>query len=168
MKTVYILAILLLFALPLHAQESKTLTIIPPLGSSSTLTYTDLKTYKIYSLDSLQVLSHLKKYKSTLKDIKGVLLKDVLSGIRFGEESPKVLSEYYITCIADDNYKVVFSWNELFNSLTGEHCLVVTEVNGSESVDQPTGIVLVTPTDNATGRRYVKNLKTIRIERVKQ
>jgi hypothetical protein len=164
MKYLYIIA--LLVSLSVSAQVTQTLTIQTPDGKTSTVAFNDLKAYKSFSLDSLQVFSHLKQYKSTRKDIKGILLKDVLSKTSFGE-SPKVLSEYYITCIADDNYKVVFLWNELFNSPTGGHCLVVTPVNGALPVTRPTGIVLVTPTDAATGRSYVKNLKTIRIERVK-
>lgn len=153
--------------LNLSAQVTKVLTIETPAAKPVSISFDNLKTYKLHSLDSLQVLNHLKQYKSTLKNIKGVLLKDVLEKAQFGEESPKVLSEYYIICIADDNYKVVFSWNELFNSVTGDSTLVVTEVNGKPSINQETGIVLITPTDVATGRRYVKHLKTIRIERVK-
>jgi len=153
--------------LSLTAQVGKTLTIQTPAGKPVTVNYADLKNYKMYTIDSLQILNHLKEYKSTLKNIKGVLLKDVLSKTQFGEESPKVLSEYYITCIADDNYKVVFSWNELFNTATGDHVFIVTNVNGKPSTDQNTGMFLVSSTDAATGRRYVKNLKTIKIERVK-
>jgi hypothetical protein len=43
----------------------------------------------------------------------------------------------------------------------------VTEVNGKSIIDSNAGVSLITPTDVATGRRYVKNLKTIKIERIK-
>lgn len=162
-----ILLLWLFVCLQLSAQTTKTITIQTPSGKPVAVKFTDLKNCKLYTIDSLQILNHLKEYKSTLRNIKGVLLKDVLAKVQFGEESPKVLSEYYITCIADDNYKVVFSWNELFNNPAGDRVLVVTDINGNPSAEQYTGIVLVTPTDVATGRRYVKNLKTIKIERVK-
>jgi hypothetical protein len=105
--------LLLLISLSIHAQVTKALTVESPSAKSVTINFSDLKNYKSHTLDSLQILNHLKEYKSTLKNIKGALLKDILAKVPFGEESPKVLSEYYITCIANDNYKVVFSWNEL-------------------------------------------------------
>lgn len=146
---------------------SAQVTIELPSAKAVNVPFAGLKKYNAKSIDSLQILNHLKEYKSTLKNIKGVLLKDVLANLKLGEESPKVLSEYYIICIAADNYKVTYSWNELFNSPTGEKVLLVTEVNGQQSIDQTEGVRIVTPTDFATGRRYVKNLKTIKIERVK-
>nr|WP_314897000.1 molybdopterin-binding protein [uncultured Flavobacterium sp.] len=142
------------------------ITIELPSVKAITVPFADLKNYKSHSIDSLQILNYLKEYKSTLKNIKGVLLKDVLVKPQFGEESPKILSEYFIICIADDGYKVTFSWNKLFNSPTGDNVLLVTEVNGLQSINQTEGIRIVTPTDFAAGRRYVKNLKTIKIERV--
>ena len=33
---------------------------------------------------------------------------------------------YYFTCIASDGYKVVFSWNELFNTVAGNTVYIVT------------------------------------------
>jgi len=53
------------------------------------------------------------------------MLKDILdkAGI---DVSLKLLSEVYITCIASDNYKVVFSWNEIYNSTIGEKVMILT------------------------------------------
>ena len=43
-----------------------------------------------------------------MKNIDGVLLKEILSAIPFNNENPKVLSEYYIECLATDGYHVTF------------------------------------------------------------
>ncbi|WP_134087864.1 hypothetical protein [Olivibacter sp. XZL3] len=83
-----------------------------------------------------------------------------------GEESPKVLSEYYIVCIAKDGYKVVFSWNELFNTPIGDSVLVVTNINEATNGEQEDDLALLSPKDMATGRRYVKQLQTIQFLRV--
>lgn len=102
-----------------------------------------------------------------MKKFKGALLKDVLSKVEFKTDSPKLLSEFYLVFIANDGYKVVFSWNEIFNSNNRDQALILTELNGSDASELKENIMLVTPTDKATGRRYVKNLSKIIIQQVK-
>ena len=116
--------------------------------------------------DSVVILNHLKQRKHAIKNIKGILLKDVLNKAVIDAENPKALSEYYIECIATDNYKIVFSWNELFNTETGNNVLIITEKDGKSDVGSDDGIAIITSTDFATGRRYLKNLKQVLIKRV--
>lgn len=158
--------IILFLGLTANAQVSKTISVTGNIVKPITVNFTDFKNYASQSIDSLVILNHKQEYKSTLKKLKGVLLKDVLSKAEFTVNSPKVLSEFYIVCVADDGYKVVFSWNEIFNSLTGDKALILTEINGNSTISQKEGIILVTPTDKATGRRYVKNLSKITIHQV--
>ena len=99
--------------------------------------------------------------------MKGVLLKDILEKIEIDSEDPKVLSEYYIVCVASDNYKVVFSWNEIFNSNTGNSVYILTGHDGKPASALDNRIALVSPKDQMTGRSYVKGLQKIIIERVK-
>jgi hypothetical protein len=163
--------LLLLFVfvvcLSANSQSTQTLMIEGAVVKPITIKFEDLKAYKSVSLDGLVILNHKMERKSSLKEIKGVLLKDVLDKAEFSVNSPRVLSEFYIVCIADDGYKVVFSWNEIFNSPTGDHALIVTDSNGASSITKKEGILLVVPTDKATGRRYVKNLSKISIQQVK-
>jgi hypothetical protein len=81
--------------------------------------------------------------------------------------SPKILSEFYMVCIASDNYKVVFSWNELFNTEVGKHVIIITGENGKTGMELGDRIALLSSADDATGRRFVKGLKKIIVERVK-
>ena len=143
------------------SQAKKNIEIINPDNEKTTVTASDLEKYPKHDVDSLQITNHLKEYRSTIKNVKGVLLRDVLSKISFKEKSPKVLSEYYIVCIAEDGYKVVFSWNEIFNTSVGDSVLIIPEIEG-RSKD---GISTLSPTDFATGRRYVKMLKTIQLKK---
>jgi len=78
-----------------------------------------------------------------------------------------VLSEYYFVCIASDNYKVVFSWNEIFNTDTGKSVYIITSQDGKPAAETDTRIALISPKDQMTGRRYVKGLQRIVVERVK-
>ena len=134
---------------------------------SLTVSLVDLSSYKSYSIDSIVITNHLGERRSTLKNVKGVLLKDVLSKVEIDAETPKVLSEYYFVCIASDNYKAVFSWNEIFNSATGNSVYILTGHDGKPASALDNRIALVSPKDQMTGRRYVKGLQKIVVERVK-
>lgn len=80
----------------------------------------DLSAYKSHAIDSIVITNHLGERRSSLKKVKAVLLKDILDKVEIDAENHKLLSEYYLVCIASDNYKVVFSWNEIFNSDVGK------------------------------------------------
>ncbi len=156
--------ILLFFGLSLQAQESKSFIIEGKVAKTLTVDLVSLKAYKEISLDSLVIFNHLMQRKSTIKNIKGVLLKDILANVEIVTDSPKKLSEYYIVCMAADHYKVVYSWNEIFNSPTGNHTLVLTQFGANKKESE--NIALITPTDAATGRRFVKGLSKITILQV--
>lgn len=122
--------------------------------------------YPTLSLDSIVITNHLLQKRSTIRQVKGILLKDILNKVSINTEDPKTLSEYYLVCIASDGYKVVFSWNELFNSGTGNNVLIITEKDGVKAGAMHDRIALISPTDQATGRRFVKGLTKILIEKV--
>ena len=151
----------------LRAQDAKGLDIITPDNKTTNLTFAEIEAFPAHSQDSLRIYNHAGAYRSTLKGINGVMLKDILKDIAVGEESPKVLSEYYLVCIATDGYKVVFSWNELFNTAVGDNVLVVTNINEATNGAQHDELALISSEDYATGRRYVKQLKTVKLVRVK-
>ena len=142
-------------------------TIEGKVKKEMTFSIADLSSYKSYSVDSIVITNHLGERRSTLKNVKGVLLKDILDKIEIDSESPKALSEYYLVCIASDNYKVVFSWNEIFNNDLGKSIYILNGNDGKPASALDNRIALVSPTDKMTGRRYVKGLQKIVVERVK-
>ena len=142
-------------------------TIEGKVKKSLVISLADLSSYKSYSIDSIVISNHLGERRSTLKNVKGVLLKDILAKVEIDAEAPKVLSEYYFVCIASDKYKAVFSWNEIFNSATGASVYLLTGHDGKPASALDNRIALVSPKDEMTGRRYVKRLQKIVVERVK-
>jgi hypothetical protein len=158
----------LLFFLESNAQQvSEKFTVSGEVLKAETIGASELSGFRKVHLDSLRIYTHDMQPKGLMKNIQGVLLKDILSGITFNNENPKVLSQYYIECQATDGYSVVFSWNEIFNSETGNHVMIVTDKNGTELGQLDDRIALISPTDQATGRRYVKWLNRIIIHRQK-
>ena len=142
-------------------------TIKGKVKKSLTVALADLSVYKTHLIDSIVITNHLGERRSSLKKVKAVLLKDILDKVEIDAENHKVLSEYYLVCIASDNYKVVFSWNEIFNSDVGKSVYIITGQDGNWAYVLDNRIALVSSKDQMTGRRYVKGLHKIVIERVK-
>jgi hypothetical protein len=130
-----------------------------------TFLFTDLEKMGIHHLGDIVITNHQGDVKGTAKELSGVLLKEVLSTLEIDAENPKVLSEYYFVCYASDGYKVVYSWNELFNTPVGNSVYIVTAKDHKSMKDLNENILMISSHDTQTGRRYVKNLETIRVVR---
>lgn len=167
---ILIVAICFLFTLPTRAQQNiattESFTVEGNVKQPQKFSLQDLMALSISTLDSIVITNHLHERKSVLKNIQGVSLREVLGKVLIDQDNPKLLSEYYFVCIAADNYKVVFSWNEIFNNEIGRHAMIITAHDGKNGTLMNGRIALVTPTDEATGRRYVKGLQKIIVQRV--
>jgi len=162
----YLVILLLFFTVTANAQESRQFTIEGKVKRPLTITLNNLSAYKSVNLDSVTIFNHLMQRKSTIKNIKGVLLKDILANVEIEAASPKTLSEYYLIFTATDNYKVVYSWNEIFNSPTGNQLMVLSSYDTEPAKAEKGNIAIITPSDFATGRRFVKGLSKISILQV--
>ncbi|ANH80527.1 hypothetical protein A8C56_05550 [Niabella ginsenosidivorans] len=119
-------------------------------------------------IPDIVITNHKGEPRDTLKQLKGVLVKDLLKDIPLKEDNLKRFSEFYFTFVASDQYKVVYSWNEIFNSPTGNHIFIVTSINGEALQDMRSRILVVTPTDFKTGRRFIKCLSKVVVSRAEQ
>ena len=137
---------------------SKTITINGDVKNEVRFTLASLDSIPMVKLADLTITDHKGAYKSTLTKLEGLSLKYILKQVQIKMDKPKLLSEYYLVFTACDGYKVVYSWNEIFNSETGDHIYLVKEKNG-ESLSS------VCTTDSMTGRRYVQGLSSITIKR---
>lgn len=170
MRRLLLLNYLILISILAFAQnvdkQTKAIVIQGRVKGSKTITVDDLKKFKSNVIGDISITNHKGEAKGVAKELHGVLLKDVLETIQLDNESPKQFSEYYFTCIASDGYKVVFSWNELFNTATGNSTYIVTEKDGKAIASSDESILMISSQDFRTGRRYVKNLETITVGRV--
>ena len=162
---------LVLMMFVLQAQEN-----VPPTAAFTVegkvkapfhFSFQDAGNFQTVAIDSVVIYNHLLVRKRAIIKLKGILLKDILAKVDLDVPGQKTLNEYYFICVASDNYKVVFSWNELFNTETGKHTMIITEQNGKKGMEMDDRIALICPEDIATGRRYVKGLQKIIVERVK-
>ncbi len=135
------------------------------LKSPVTIQIADLSKWTAVDIGDVVITNHLGEKKSESKGLRGVLLKDVLAKAEINAESPKVLSEYYFVCKANDGYTVVYSWNELFNTSVGDAVYIVTEKNDKTAASMDDSILMISPKDFKTGRRQVKSLISIVVKR---
>jgi len=168
---IFIVILFFLLSESLFAQEqikvTSSFTISGEVFSPLTVSVMDLKKWKEVVIGDLVITDHLGEKKGEAKGLKGILLKEILQTAEIKSETPKVLSEYYFVFTASDNYKVVYSWNELFNTLVGESVYLVTEKNGKIITEMDDSILVVSTKDFKTGRRNLKGLTSIAVMRAK-
>jgi hypothetical protein len=126
----------------------------------------DLEKFQSKKLEDVIITNHLGEKRGTAKSLTGIPIKDILKNVEFKVESPKVLSEFFLTFIASDGYKVVYSWNEIFNTATGDNIYLITEKEGKKIREMTERILVITTTDFKTGRRNIKGLSKIVVGRV--
>lgn len=130
------------------------------------ITLADLRKEKSQKIPDVVITNHLGEKKSEAKGLSGVLLRDILSRVELDAENPKILSEFFFVVVATDGYQVVYSWNEIFNSETGNHVFVITEKNGRSIAENEDRILIMCTSDRMTGRRNVKGVVTVKVLRV--
>jgi hypothetical protein len=161
--------ILVITALTTQAQKEITptddFTVTGQVKKELKFTLADLEKFSARNIPDVDITNHLGEPRGTAKNLSGIPIKEILKDIEFKEESPKLLSEFYLTFIAADNYKVVYSWNEIFNSPTGDNIFLITSRDGKELRDMDQRILIITPTDFKTGRRHIKGLSKIMVGR---
>jgi hypothetical protein len=128
--------------------------------NEKTITLTDLKKYKSVTLENINTSCSPKESEMAIT-VKAVLLKDIMDSIVFQYENRGMLNAFYFTFVASDNYKVVYSFNEIFNTETGNNLYIVTEKNGVDIRDMENRILLLTTNDIKNGRRNIKGLARI-------
>lgn len=90
-----------------------------------------------------------------------VLLKNILDSVAFQYEKSRMLNYYYFLFVASYGYKIVFSFNEIYNTETGNNLYIVTEMDGKKIQEMDNRILLLTTKDIKGGPRNMKSLSKI-------
>jgi hypothetical protein len=163
-----LLLIALLYSTTAFAQEklspTQKFSITGQVVKESVITLDSIMQYKVQEIGEMNVTNRLGQFKHKDDQLKGVLLKDILSHTAFKTTSPKLLSAFYFVCQGIDGYKVVYSWNELYNTEAGNHVFILTEKNGIKADKMPESLQMTSAADFKTGRRYLHNLDKIIIK----
>lgn len=144
---------------------TQSFTVSGDIKNEKTISVSDFSQWKEKTIGDVTITNHLGEVKGVARAMKGVLLKEVLQFFELKAESPKVFSEWFIVCRATDGYKVVYSWNELFNTKLGESIYLVTEKEGKRASNMSESVLMISTEDFKTGRRFVKSLQSIEFRR---
>ncbi|MBX7204819.1 MAG: molybdopterin-binding protein [Bacteroidia bacterium] len=147
-------------------QPTNSFSITGKVKNELTLTLSDLISIGGKPVGNILITNHRGEVKEEIKQATGVPLKPLLTKAGIFTYKPHELNTFYIVCISADTHQVVFSWNELFNTEVGNNVYLITEKNGVKLKDMSERILLISKSDSLSGRRYLKNLKEIRVERV--
>lgn len=167
---ILILTIAILTNVSIKAQRT-----IPPTDSlwltgkiknPTVFTLADLDSFPKTAIKDQIIYNHNGEAKDTLTGMRGIPLKSLLASILFVYDKPKFLNEFYFVFIASDGYRVVCSWNEIYNTETGNNFYIVTEIEGKKLNDLVQRILFISTADIKTGRRYIKGLKEIEIRQL--
>lgn len=148
------------------AQKTSTIFISGDILNEKVFTLEQIKSFESSEVGDIAISNHAGEARGVAKQLRGFPVLRLLEQVGLNSPSPKQLSEYYLVFEAVDGYKVVFSWNELFNNDLGKEVYIITSKDGVGLDEMEDGILLISKTDIRTGRRHVKNLEKIYIKRV--
>ena len=150
--------LLLLVCLPLiglaqkKVEPSTTIAIEGLVKQVQSFSIDDLKKYPVKKIGKLNIYSHDGTLKSTLKGLAGIPVKDLFQKVEFAVDSPKDLSQFLLVFEATDGYRVLYSWNEIFNTSVGDQVYVLTQADGLTIDAMEQRIAVVSMSDVRTGR----------------
>lgn len=107
------------------------------------------------SIGNISTVNHKGEIKGTRKNVKGILLRDVLRELKFNVSKPKELFKYYFVLEATDNYMAVLSYNEIFNA---DNIFIITESNGVVIKQSNDRIEILSLSKPGLGHIYIKGL----------
>ncbi len=130
-------------------------------------TVQDITKFKAVDLGDVPVKNHKGEVKYVSKGVKGVLVKSILDSVALNAEKPKELSQYIFIFTSSDNYKNVYSWNELFNSETGNHLYLIVAKDGKDITNMEERIQVFSLGDINAGMRRMRGLASIEVRKIK-
>jgi hypothetical protein len=81
--------------------------------------------------------------------------------VAFEYEYSRLLGQYYFLFEASDGYKIVFSFNEVYNTEIGNNLYIVTEIDGKDASETTNKVLLLSTKDIKGGSRNVRWLSKI-------
>ncbi len=143
--------------------EDKTFSVTGRVRSPVVLGLEDLRALEIEEMTDLLLLCGTGDPKGHIRSCRGVLLENVIKMAEVLKEEHNDTKKMFLVASADDGYKVVFSWQEIFNSPVGGGVMILLEKDG-EPLDKTQGCFdLISALDYFTGARYVKGLRNIEV-----
>ncbi len=105
--------------------------------------------------------------KGRIAKCRGVLLEEVIRKADVLREEHNDTKKMYIVASSGDGFKVVFSWQEIFNTPIGGGVMILIEKDGQILCTDEQRPDLISAEDYYTGSRYVRGLEKIELVLIK-
>ncbi len=142
------------------------ISVIGAVEHKLTLGVDDLKKLPQQLFPEVRIVNHEGATTNTLKNLKGVLLRDIIDQAKVHAPDHSDVKKIVIIANASDDYKAVYSWNEVFNSSIGDGVIVFFENDGKALGDSDGRIAMVSAKDSKTGMRHVRWLKSLEVRKI--
>ena len=116
-------------------------------------------------IDKLPVVCKSGEEKVAPSRYKGVLLSSLLDQTSFSAQSFKMYNTMAVIVTARDGYRVMFSYNELYNTAVGQQVIVAYEKDGRDLENG--ALMLLSGGDTMTGPRHVRDVAEVEVRFLK-
>jgi len=137
--------------------------IIGRVAAPVTLTLDELRRMDTIDIADMPMICGSGEPRGRTGRLRGVLLTDIIGRAEVLTPQHNDTKKMVIVAAADDGYKTVFSWQEIFNSPNGDGVIVALEKNGRPFYQNYGAADLFSTRDHLTGPRHVHRLTTIEI-----
>jgi hypothetical protein len=141
-------------------------TVTGAVENQLTLSVDELRKFPPHQVGEVPLICQSGANVGKLENFKGVLLRDILERAVVKAPEHNDVKKMVIIASANDGYKIVFSWSEVFNSPIGEGVMVFFEKDGLPLADDEGRVAMVSSKDIRTGPRHVKWLKNIEVRKI--
>jgi len=157
-------------------KETKTTDIVPTLSLEGeilrvtgrvvtplVLSMADILVMEAEEFKDLFIVCGTGEPRDTIRHCRGVLMEKIIQKADILKGEHNDTKKMFIVALAADGFKVVFSWQEIFNTPIGGGVAVLTEKDGSPLEEKRNRIDLISAQDYFAGSRYVRDLKQIEV-----
>ena len=148
---------------PKIIREESALTVTGRVKRPFMLPFSELCRMEAREVEDLQIICGSGDPKGRIAHCRGVVLEDVIRRAEVITEEDNDTKRMFVVVTAGDGYKVVFSWQEIFNTPIGDGVILLIEKNGIPLRGGHDRLDLVSSEDYFTGSRYVKGVEKIEI-----
>ncbi len=143
--------------------EDAVLEVIGKVKKPVLLGINELRALEMEDIIDIPLICGTGDPKGIIASCRGVLMENVIRLAEVIREEHNDTKKMFIVASSDDGYKVVFSWQEIFNTPIGGGVMIVLEKDGKPLGREGGWCDLISAQDYFTGSRYVKGLRSIEV-----
>ena len=123
----------------------------------------DLREMATMEINALTLICGSGAKKGTIESYRGVLLRDILDRASVIITDHHAPNRLYLKLTSSDGYRVIFSFQEINNTVVGEKALVVFAREGRPLDESEGEFAFVSANDTRPGPRRMRYLKSIEV-----